>query len=76
MHTVDRPLPLFTAIATAWRRLRPVERWTLAASTVVAAGLLLGLVQACEESVRRGERLRAEQARGAPVQLAQVVERR
>jgi hypothetical protein len=56
--TMHGPL---AAAARAWQRLTRVERVATVAALVAAAGLLLALVQACEASVLRGERLRAEQ---------------
>lgn len=55
-----------------WRGLRPAERIALACAPCIAAGLLLALVQACELSVQRGERLRAEQRLGAVLAAAPV----
>lgn len=69
MNTIARIGPVspamlhghLAAAARAWQRLTRVERVAVVAAVVVAAGLLLALVQACEASVLRGERLRAEQ---------------
>ncbi len=38
-----------------------LQRWLLAGAALAAAGLLLALVQTCQESMRNGERWRAEQ---------------
>lgn len=59
------PLPAPAAATPArafWQRLSRTERAALAAGLLVAAGQLLVLVQLSQESVLKGERLRAEQA--------------
>ncbi|MFT3953776.1 MAG: hypothetical protein QM722_05090 [Piscinibacter sp.] len=53
------------AATRAWQRLHLVERVASVVALALAAGLLLALAQACEESVLRGERLRAEQRQAA-----------
>jgi hypothetical protein len=45
-------------------RLSPVERRTLAVGALAAGMLLMALAWTCQQSVERGERLRAEM-RGA-----------
>lgn len=63
-------LPAFAR--QTWNRLSRTERHALTACPVLAAALLLGLVQACHASIERGEQLRASQRAGltAPVVVA------
>ncbi len=50
-----------STVAIGWRRLTRLERLALCAAQVVAVVLLWALVQTCQEQVRNGEQLRAEQ---------------
>lgn len=45
----------------AWQRLGAAERGALVVCQVLAAGLLVGLVQTCHTAIERGEQLRTGQ---------------
>jgi len=54
---------------TALNELTRTERRLLAAGGVATGCLLLALASTCQESVQRGERLRAEQRMGSTVEV-------
>ena len=60
MGVVDSPRP-DASQGRAWRSLSRADRSAIAAGSLAALALLLALVQTCEESIRKGELLRAEQ---------------
>ena len=71
MGVVDSP----RAGASQGRARRPLskaDRSAITAGSLVALALLLALVQTCEESIRKGELLRAEQRQMVQSPAAEV----
>lgn len=59
------PAGVVSGLKAGWQRLPSTDRRLISVGAALAVVLLIALVQTCQASVQKGERLRAEQRQQA-----------